>query len=567
MKTKSFDNTKPNIILITDNTNVLTMTKVFGVHKIAYILKNAGYEVAVIDHVSVFSMNEIIQLLTNLVSEQTLFVGINNFYYFSVENLVINSAGGVGLNEAEIGSFLPHGKQYNKKIKDLVLSINPNCKFVIGGPNVRDSAEFNDFDYMVSGFAEMSVVNLAEHLYKGTVLKKSCNGNNNPIIVNDPKAEGYDFQNSTMRYFPYSAVLNDEVLFLETGRGCIFKCSFCSFPLIGKKKLDYMRHKQSILDELLYNYKNFNVTRYMMVDDTFNDTVEKCQMIYEISQQLPFKLEYWAYIRLDLLAAKPETIEMLINSGCRAMFFGIETLNPKTAAAIRKGGNKQKQISTIRYIKEKWGKQVNLHGSFIFGLPHEDVESIKKTMSFLTSNENYLDSWTTHSLKIRYLSNETTMYNGFFSDIDINFKKYGYKNVGLYNNHTHNSAEEYTTKKNQFSMIWENEHMSFGEADDLSRLASNQGRKKNNKPSITEIFNIAGLGISLDNLLDVPHKDMDWHAIDCKKLSRAIEYKKTLFNQLDIANKEDYFFTWDHELKKFKSFGNYLVARKNSISS
>ena len=540
-------------------TEVLTMSKIFGVHKIAYVLRQAGYQVAVINHLSVFDIDEIKDLLKNLVSEHTLYVGINNFYYNSIEKFVYTTDHGLALNAAEAGSFLPHGKKYNSIIKSLVHSINPKCKFVIGGPNVQDTDAFKDFDYLVLGYAEKSIVNLANHLCHNTTLEKSIRSLHGPTIINDAKAEGYDFSQSSMRYEMHDAVLDNEVLYLEIGRGCIFNCSFCSYPFNGKKKSDYVRHRQLIIDELVDNYNKFNITRYMIVDDTFNDSAEKCQMIYEIAQALPFKLEYWAYIRLDLLAARPETIDLLVDSGCRAMFFGIETFNLKTATAIRKGGSREKLIATIDFIKNKYGDRVSLFGSFILGLPYEDLDSINRTITFLESTDNQLDSWKVQGLRIKHPAYTGTLTNGFLSDLDRNFQKYGYRSIGLYDqDHSTNAV----AKKIDHNMIWENEHTNFY---DMEKLAVEVRQRSESKTTVklnnTLAFDLAGLGFDLDQMLTVSNADINWNIIDQKKLSRSIEYKKQLFKGFNLPI-DEYIKQWNYDLIKHKTFTNYLLSKK-----
>jgi hypothetical protein len=555
-----FNNKKPNVILISDNTDTLTMVKVFGLQKVAYVLRQHGFEVAVINHLSAFSVDEIKHLLRNLVSEQTLFVGVNNFYYLASEDVFLNEHNGLEIRESVAGAILPHNKKYNADIKQLIKEINPNCKLVCGGPNQID-AEFNkDFDYIVMGYAEISVVNLANHLLcKDVPLNKSHRSIHGPIIVNDPKAEGYDFSQSHMEYSVTDVVLPGDTLFLEIGRGCIFNCAFCAYPMNGKKKFDYIRHRDLIVSELVDNFEKFKITKYMIVDDTFNDSYEKCQMMYEISQMLPFKIEYWAYIRLDLLAAKPDSIAMLIDSGCRGMYFGIETFNANTATAIRKGGNRERLIATINHIKETWGDRVSLHGSFIFGLPHESVESIQNTIDYLLSEQNLLDSWQIQSLRIKHPDYNKSANNGFLSDLDKNYEKYGYSDIGKFDEVRHSGSTE---RKNSQIMLWKNEHTDFFEMQQLADSTRKLARQ-NKKICVTNnrLFELSGLDIPLDEILLVPHTDMDWHRLDQKKLTRSIEYKKVLFERLQVPDLEKYRATWDLDQSRYQTFSEYLLAQ------
>jgi hypothetical protein len=470
-----------------------------------------------------------------MISDRTLFVGVNNFLYAS-------------LGQTNPGSYLPHiNPSLNQEFKQLIKTANPNCKTVLGGPNAADQSHAKDFDFVLAGYAEKSIVNLAQHLLDSSVpLIKSYKSVYGPVIVNDNKAEGFDFENSDTIYQDEDIILPGESLMLEIARGCIFSCAFCAFPLNGKKKLDYIRSKERIRDELIRNYEKFQVTRYLFSDDTFNDSPEKCQMMYEISQSLPFKLEWWAYLRLDLLRAHPQTIEWLVKSGLRAAFFGIETLNPRTAAAIGKGGNREQLVSVLKQIKEKYGDYVSLHGSFIFGLPHEDLDSIRKTGDFLLSNENPLDTWGVQPLNIRPSNKSYT--NDFLSDIDKNFSKYGYKWKA---NRTARRADIDDVRRSGITpswppvdsstlhplgfMLWENEHTSWHVVDKLSTSINREKMSRSNAKMKGETaFWYAGLGLPLDNFLNKPISSINQLETELAKKNRISEYRKQVFEKFNI---------------------------------
>jgi hypothetical protein len=543
-----FDNTKPNVILFADFTGV--MYKTLGPYKVAYILREAGYEVAVINHVSSFSVGEIKHLLSNMITDKTLFVGVNNFFYSSVGGVEADS--GLSVTEQDPGAILPHGRQYNAEIKQTIKSANANCKLVLGGPSAGDFDYTKDFDYVVLGYAEKSVLNLADHLLTGTELTNCHRSLYGPRIINDAKAQGYNFEQCRMRYEDHDVILPGETLSIEIGRGCIFRCAFCAYPLNGKKKFDYIRHRDLIVEEMIDNYQRFGVTRYQIVDDTFNDSVEKCQLMADIYQQLPFKLEWSAYIRLDLMAAHPETMDLLFDSGLKAAFFGIETMNPRTGALIGKGGSREKLIEALRYIRRKWGNSVNLLGSFIYGLPYETPESLDATTEFLMSDDNPLNAWQLRPLMIRPNIVGT---NGFVSDIEANYEKYGYRNAG-----TVSTSQQFSSlsvnNRQQNLMHWKNKHFDYEELREFCTRtvheASSQGRQCLGPFSL---FQMLSLGIPMDSVLNQPFNKINWRLIDAVKLRRAIDYKKQLYRQLNIVPETEL----DQVVPTFRTHSNYLA--------
>jgi radical SAM superfamily enzyme YgiQ (UPF0313 family) len=505
----------PQIILLSDFTDPTLLTKSIGVYKVAYELRSAGYDVAVINHLHCFSYEEILHILKNLVTDRTLFIGVSNgfykdisylketkimeFYKFHKDNLHAN------------GFILPHGRDKNTHLIIEIKKINPNVKFVLGGPSAQDFAFNKDFDYVVPGYADLSIVNLADHLLKKKALKSYYKSIFGPIIVTDPKADGFDFSRSTMKYNDEDCVLDAETLQIEISRGCIFKCAFCGYPLNGKKKFDYIKDEELLYNEFLDNFKRFKITRYIFSDDTFNDSVEKCQMIYRISKKLPFKLEYWAFLRLDLIAAHPETIDLIFGSGCKAGFFGVESFNPKTQSIIGKGMKKEKQLPVLDTIKEKYGNSVSLHGAFIIGLPEEDINSIYSTIEYLVSDDCHFDSWSLSPLSINFGG-----ISSFLSDIDKNWEKYGYEK----------------TENNK----WKNKYLDYSKALELTEYAvikASQNKTRGIGGGIA--IQLSGHGLDLNIFLNKTREELDYNMILNQKTSRFETYRKKLYSVFNIT--------------------------------
>jgi len=512
-----FDNTKPNIIIITDLTEEMTMPKIFGTFKVARELRLAGYEVVVLQHAHIFSIDEILNILSQLISNQTLFVGFNNFFYKQVSG----SDNEIPDLKSKIqGMMLPHGKDNNNRLKNHIKSLNPTCKLVLGGPGTNDTNVHNEFDYLIFGYADVSIVNLANHLSRGEPLdKKSYKSIHGPIILTGSKAEGFDFVNSKMEYKSYDCILPGETMPIEISRGCIFKCKFCSYPLNGKDKEDYVKQENLLYEEFIENYQKFQIRRYFFLDDTFNDTISKVQMIYNISKRLPFKLEFWAYVRLDLLAAHPKTVDMIFESGLRGAFFGIESFNKKTANLIGKGLHKNKILHTLRYIKDRWGDSISLHGSFIVGLPFESKESVLNTIGQLNNGSLPLDSYFLLPFRLDQTSKDAG--NEFVSEISANPEKFEYKNLKLFDNN----------KEGSRLLYWENPHMTFTEAVDIAEANNFVGDYKID--GITA-FNLAGLGMDLSQILNKKHNEFNWHTVRMLKKRRIKQYKETFYKSLNI---------------------------------
>lgn len=502
-----FDNTKPNVIILADITDELYLSKSLGPYKVASELRRSGFEVAVIHHLHIFEYEEIKEILTKLISSETLYVGFNSMFYMNMNNAGIDANGNIKYHQKELGAMLPHGKHLNYDLKTHIKTLNNKCKLVLGGPDAADYSYLNDYDYVVAGYADNSASNLANHLLKNTHLDNSYKSVFGFIVVSDTVARGYEFNKIEMKYSDDDCILPGEVLVTEISRGCIFSCSFCAFPLNGKKKLEHIKHEEILKQEFIDNWKRFGVTRYLFSDDTFNDSREKIEMIYRISKSLPFQLEYWAYLRLDLLAAHIDTADMLVESGLRACFFGIETMNEKTASSVGKGGSREKLISTLVYLKDKYKDKIMIHGNFIFGLPHESVESMKQTCDFLLSDKSPLDTYNVYPFSLKNI----TLSTDFGSDIDKNYTKYGYEIVSIEGNR----------------VFWKNEHIDYIQAVSMAKSINQLGHThKKLKIDGRSVLSIAGLGLDAEKFKNAFAIDINWSEIVNAKKQRSIEYRE-----------------------------------------
>jgi len=423
-------------------------SKPFGAHKIAHELRQHGLAVLVVNYVHLYSTQELKTIVDFAVSDQTLFVGLSNTF---LNHNVIDNSISVSVKLQWFNSFLPQGAAVDDEFVGHIKSINKNCKIVIGGTRTHMNYNNKNVDYAVIGYADVSIVSLAKYLQNGTaIMVKNFKNIYGTYILEDNLAETFDFNNSTMTWCDDDVVVPDEVLPLEISRGCIFSCKFCSYRLNGKKSLDYLKNYDLIYDELLNNYRNYNITRYRLLDDTFNDTEEKIDIMLDIVRQLPFQPQFGGYARLDLLAAKPRTIQKLFDMGFRHMFFGIETLNRVSGSVIGKGGDPKKLVQTIIEMKQHYGDQITLHGSFICGLPEESKQSVIKTMSKLISRQIPLDSVSYYPLSILKKSAHT-----WDSAFDLDFEKFGYEEI------------QSTEFDNAAIINWKNQHMTYTEAVEL----------------------------------------------------------------------------------------------------
>lgn len=444
-----------NVILFTDLTDNTDVGLPHGAYKVANSIRKQGYSCLVVNHLSNFSLEEIKELADLSAGANTVLVGFSTTFF----NKFIESDPSKPtpkLVPIPLGTTLPQGKDFENQFIKIFRDKNPNIKFSAGGTKVYEQYQNKNIDYVCLGYSELSMVNLVDHLAKGVELKNSYKNLYGITVIDDKYANGYKFASDPM-VWQLTDVVNYRVMPIEISRGCKFKCKFCSFPMNGKKTVDYIKHSDLLYQELKDNYEKFGVRTYTIIDETFNDDIGKLQSIRDVVQRLNFQPIFWCFARLDLICTHPETLEMLYDIGVRAMYFGIETFDSRAGRNVGKGYKSNKQIDMIKHIKSTY-PDIALHGGFIAGLPGETKDNMFYTYQLILSGEVPLDSWNINGLKI-----VKSYRSAFNSEIDENFESMGF--VDLKTDHPDSvfinwKNDQYTSMEID-KLAWEYTQMSY----------------------------------------------------------------------------------------------------------
>lgn len=527
-----------NVILLSDITDPIFLNKNVGPYTVANALRNRGIKVTVIHHLNMWDLDDLISTVTHLVDENTLFVGFSNFFYKIVDRTPTET-GEIKYLRSDKNILLPHGLEQGNQLAQAVKQKNSKCKIVLGGPKALVTVNNKNVDYIFKGYSDTTVIEFVDFLINQVPPSKSWIKNLYGItIIDGAGAESFDFVNTKMQWQPQDIILPNETLPIEISRGCIFRCKFCSYPLNGKKKLDYIKSIELLKEELLYNYETFGITRYFFLDDTFNDSVEKLEMILQLSKSLPFQLEYWAYIRLDLLTAKPHTIDLLFDSGWRGAHFGLESMHAPTSSLIGKGGDPNKLIKTIAELKSRYGSDLLLHSSFIVGLPLESEEQMISTVERIESGEIAVDSADFYTLWI-----QPEGYANYLSVFGTDFSKYGYKEK---------QQKDITELEAQFmneTVVWESPHMDLHRALELEQSFMRRMWQVNNMRA-SMAFQIANLGFDFKEASTTKLRDVNWHKLRMAKQTRFNKYQQLLWDNINFISDNERQIILDINFKK-----------------
>ena len=401
--------------------------KAVGAYRLRTEAATHGYNVRVVDMLYSLSADEILDIIDHLKSSKTLFIG------FSATFLSLD----------------------NDEIIHKIKSKFPSLKLILGGGVIntktyyRYNFEFKispeEFDFIVYGFAEKAFIKILDYLSgKSSSLATEQLAEYPDTYFVNGKKYGFDIDNLRTVWLPEDAIDKHDFLPIEISRGCIFKCSFCSFELNGKSKFDYFRRVDEIEQEFRHNYEMFGVTEYAFLDDTYNDSREKINLINEVLERLDFDINYCCYIKPELLVSFPEHTQILVDQGLHSADFGVESFHPEARKAYTKGKNLDEMLYSMEKMWYNSGKKIKNRFFIIAGSPHEPIESTLKTVDFARDAE-WIHNVGLNPLRIAKY-NPAEDFN--FSKIDINPGKYGYEVLG---------------DTDDISVNWKNEHTTFDE--------------------------------------------------------------------------------------------------------
>lgn len=259
-----------------------------------------------------------------------------------------------------------------KRIKE----VSPTTKILLGGPEV--SYEYDDviakdyIDYIIVGEGEIPFEEFAANYpiienVPNLVYKKESevvfNAQNIQFDIN--RLEGrnpYQYDNP--------ADLEKKVCYIETSRGCPYKCEFCLASLDNKMRYLPM---ETIKENLLYLMKHGKTIKFL--DRTFNIkrdfTIELFQFILDNYREgNVFQFEITADI------VHPDIIKFINEKVPKNLFrfeIGIQTVNQQSNREVSRKQNFEKTSNVINQLKDR----IEMHLDLIVGLPLEYIDDLK----------------------------------------------------------------------------------------------------------------------------------------------------------------------------------------------
>ena len=201
----------------------------------------------------------------------------------------------------------------------------------------------------------------------------------------------YDFEKRT----PYAS--------LQTSLGCQFGCNFCMINILNRNDNDEIG-VASNYSKMRFWSTNFIIKEFdklikmgvrtiRIVDEMFllnpKYYIPLCEKLAERNKD--DSLRIWSYSRIDTVK-RPEILKLVRRAGIKWLALGIESGERSVRLEVDKG--KFEDVDVRKVIQKVHEADINVMANYIFGLPGDTKETVKKT--FDLSLELCTAGWNTY---------------------------------------------------------------------------------------------------------------------------------------------------------------------------
>lgn len=262
------------------------------------------------------------------------------------------------------------------EVCEKIKSRNPDCKILLGGPEV--SYEYEEIivkpsiDFIIVGEGE-EVFQQFLQLYPnvGSIAGLVQKEDDTIAFIRNESKFDIDLLNTINPYADDCIEeLANKVLYIETSRGCPYKCEFCLASLDNKVR--YL-HTNRIKENLLFLMKHGKTIKFL--DRTFNIKRDFTIEVFDfILQHYNSKNVFQFEITADIL--HQDIIQFINEKVPKGLFrfeIGIQTVNQLANLEVSRKQNFAKTSSIVHQVRDK----VELHLDLIVGLPLDYWSDIK----------------------------------------------------------------------------------------------------------------------------------------------------------------------------------------------
>ena len=296
-----------------------------------------------------------------------------------------------------------------KIISDKVKQVDPSIKQVIGGVHATlDSDILNSLtsiDYSIQREGEEAFLALVEKRDPKKIPGVVSRSNNTlfktgiaPVIKDInilPMPEREKFWG-----IPESERKHVDVSYVNTIRGCPYKCTYCASPFHWDRKTTRLRTPESVMEEMRYLKEHHYVTPKFdyaasanidskesmkiedntivyFVDDVFTVNKKRVKKLLRMMIDEKLDMKWKCEARADHL--DDEVCELMAEAGCERVKVGFESGSNRILSEVKKLETREEMLEGAGMLKKAG---VPFSAYFMTGFPGETDDDLKQTIDF-----------------------------------------------------------------------------------------------------------------------------------------------------------------------------------------
>ncbi len=163
-----------------------------------------------------------------------------------------------------------------------------------------------------------------------------------------------------------------------TTRGCPYNCDFCCVTNLFGKKIRHIPIENVVRDIQESGSKNF-----MFLDDNIIGHPKYAKELFRAIK--PLRIKWVGQASISLLTGDDELMQLAAESGCKVLFFGIESVSEEQLQSMRKAIKEIEHLESAFKKIKKMG--ILILASIIFGGDNDTKEIFNETVRFLIRNK------------------------------------------------------------------------------------------------------------------------------------------------------------------------------------
>jgi len=180
---------------------------------------------------------------------------------------------------------------------------------------------------------------------------------------------------------------NHGAIGVETKRGCVMECSYCTYPFLSGGILR-IRFPKKVVDEIEHLIKAYGVEEIMFIDPVFNIPPEHAKEICReiIRRKVSIRWSAWCNPKY----VDEEYMRLAMKAGCFSFFYSPDGFSDRTLDLLNKNMTQEDIIKTYSLTKRL--KEARVAYNFFANPPGQNIGTLIRLLIFFLKTKIFLRS-------------------------------------------------------------------------------------------------------------------------------------------------------------------------------